>query len=689
MKKLIISAAIGLFLVSCSDNVDKWSEWPEWTVPTPVTINDLTMDEEVYQDFKSLTMDLTQGQSLTFTGIDDISYVLPPDFFSIVDKTNARFIGPDGKYLLNYDSKSKLIYIESPGAAYPDGLWFCGDNWGHPLAGYVTTWGWTWANPNSGYYFCKVADKKFQATLFLGEGFKFKFFTIREWIDGGATEITALARDGITLTNPLSISGDAMNGDFVAGPLFQAGVYTLTLDMNAHTLDAVPADGHTVEVKFKINGKTLNSLPDAPAMLGVNLDLKSGDKVLFEEMNDMTNALSPDFFCNVSAKEATFKGQEGNYNLFYDLDTKLIYVENRANPSALWVNGSGFGHPMGGVATSNWAWGDTKSVFMANKISEGVYDITLYLSQDFNVKFFWQYGWGNETGSLGAHPYPESLLSYGYAEDSMTGNITLNGDYKAGNDFTPGVYTLRLDTNRQFCGIVGKYDNSDIDNTVKIKNIELSPVTYTGYYNWGEVPNDYLGADIDFTQGEEVAVNGIARPDMTLHPDFFESRDGKIFFIGRTGRYRLSYKLNTYLTYVEPLSDVLQPYAVWITGVGLGHPRSSQHRYDISDFNWSDQINSYVLTGNGDGIYKGSIFFEPNDNDRVAEGFFFQFYPAKNSWDNIYPAHSLNIVNQNGASIGVYKGSQNFGGIDGFNAGIYEITLDTNTTPATITFSRK
>ena len=61
----------------------------------------------------------------------------------------------------------------------------------------------------------------------------------------------------------------------------------------------------------------------------------------------------------------------------------------------------------------------------------------------------------------------------------------------------------------------------------------------------------------------------------------------------------------------------------------------------------------------------------------------------KGGWDYILPAFGTTIVNQNGAKIGCYKGSQNYGGEEGFSCGVYLIEVDTNTDPATITFTRQ
>lgn len=447
-----------------------------------------------------------------------------------------------------------------------------------------------------------------------------------------------------------------------------------------------------------VNGQLMPMWGDNPGTLAIYIELQNGQTVDIQGVENPIEKLSPDYFEEKDGK-IIFTGTTNGYTLCYDPVDSLFYLDNRAwsYPEVMWICGKGYGHPKGNFATSSWAWYDTKTTAMAKKIEDGIYECTLFLSDDFALKFFKQYGWGDEVGSLTALPYPENMLSYGFTPDDVTGNITINGDYQPGEEFTPGVYTIRLDLNKNCCTLKGLADETTIDNTVRINGIELTPASdYGEYMRNGYVvgeTNNYLRAEIDFENGQEVEVNGIPRPDKTLHPDFFEYRDGKEYFIGLSGKYRISYHLATNLTYAEPITIgdnriADQPYAIWITGEGLGHPASTMQRYARSAFNWTDQIHHFVLTGNGDGKYKGTIFFEPKD-DVLLEGFYFQFYPWKGSWDCLYPANSMNIVNKNGASFGSFKNSQNYGGAEDFTPGVYEVHLDTTTSPATVTFTKK
>ena len=101
---------------------------------------------------------LEKGPEVEFSGIDEIESILSPDYFEYVSENKARFKGETADYSVLYDPANELLYIEKAGATYPDGLWFCGANWGHPQARLVTTSGWSMDGPNNVLYCYKSAD---------------------------------------------------------------------------------------------------------------------------------------------------------------------------------------------------------------------------------------------------------------------------------------------------------------------------------------------------------------------------------------------------------------------------------------------------------------------------------------------------------------------------------------------------
>lgn len=72
---------------------------------------------------------------------------------------------------------------------------------------------------------CRVSDNVFEISIYLAENFGFKLFRHHGW--GTHPEIEIWAQD-LTLDKPTLVQG-LSSGDFVAGPLFQSGIYRLTI----------------------------------------------------------------------------------------------------------------------------------------------------------------------------------------------------------------------------------------------------------------------------------------------------------------------------------------------------------------------------------------------------------------------------------------------------------------------------
>ena len=687
MKKTIYAALLSLVLTGCNGDVDKWNEWPGWPVPDPVTLNGEKLEESVYDKFESKTMTLAAGEELTFTGIDDVASILPPDYFEVISLSKARFTGAPGSYLLSYDPDKQLLYIEQPDARYPEALWFCGQGWGHGASGEVTTSGWSWATAANGLY-CKKSDtgNVFTLTVFLSADFKFKFFTLRGWKDNGATEITAAPADNITIKNPLAVAGNS-SGDFVAGPLFQSGRYLLTLDMDNRTFAADFLDGEIQELNASINGQKLEVLSGSQSMLGASLDLRKGDRITFQGMGDVTKALQPDFYDNVTRGEATFTGADGTYEIYYDIASGLIYTQHPSDgkyPASLWLCGEGWGHPMAGSANcSAWNWNDVKGAVLADRIADNVYETTVYLADAFKIKFFQQHGWGGEFGSLDCICYPQDMLAPGHVSDSSTGYGHFTGDFVKGSNFQAGVYRIRIDTERKICALVDKTDWESLPNVRKINGKSL-----TWEYPLG---SNFMGMDLNLTNGQEMTFEGfgdVRSLRNSLHPDFFQITGDKVIFTAPDGQYRLLYKKDRGIIYCAPPDNENKPNGLWVTGVAVGHPCQSNGVHDESTYGWDDPKDYFYLVPMGDGIYQGTLYLENRSN---GEGFGFMIYPARWDWNILYGTENTVIKNEGNSHVGDNGGSNNFGPDTpegGFEAGVYKVKVDTKTSPVTVTFSR-
>ena len=91
MKYYIYTVLLLLLTASCSDDVQKWDQWPEWKLASPLSVGGQVLDEEIYSNFQGKKLHLEKGQEVEFSGIDEIESILSPDYFEYVSENKARF----------------------------------------------------------------------------------------------------------------------------------------------------------------------------------------------------------------------------------------------------------------------------------------------------------------------------------------------------------------------------------------------------------------------------------------------------------------------------------------------------------------------------------------------------------------------------------------------------------------------
>lgn len=361
-----------------------------------------------------------------------------------------------------------------------------------------------------------------------------------------------------------------------------------------------------------------------------------------------------------------------------------MYLENRSvnYPDGLWVCGSNFGHPQAGrVTVATWTFNLPSDAFQCVKISDNVFETTLYLVKDFQFKFYKQRPWGGELASTTVNPYPINLLGKGwfYSDPATggTGGGHFTGDFVAGPDFTPGVYRVRIDLNKNICMFIDKVDEGQLgEEFYKINGTELTQ---------SNDPN-YIGVELNLTKGQTVDFEGFSYLDYMLQPEYFTNENGQYKFNAPDGKYKISYNKNRELIYVEKTTGAEFPETVWITGATFGHPRiSGLLADDIGNWGWENPKDFICCVKTGDRIFETNLFL---NND-----FMFRFYKKK-GWNNEITSFDVTIVSEGDliARGGYWNGDQwqeteNFGPGANFRAGIYHVKLDMNTN--TCTFTKK
>jgi hypothetical protein len=216
----------------------------------PVTTLDINVDLTplvmASKSFLGGNVYFGEGIEVTFTGLTDLQNSLPPDYFEITGTNTAIFLGKSAIYKAYYYIDGAYLYVEpQPDVIYPDALWLCGTGFGRPSAPYEVTSSWNWNSPFD-YAPCRlVSDGVYQVTIFGlntdgGSGYgtlDFKFFFKRGWWDA-AHEIDAA--DYTVTPSPFFGRTDTGNtGNVNAGTTPTEGVFRITLDQNAKTIDLV------------------------------------------------------------------------------------------------------------------------------------------------------------------------------------------------------------------------------------------------------------------------------------------------------------------------------------------------------------------------------------------------------------------------------------------------------------------
>lgn len=129
---------------------------------------------------------------------------------------------------------------------------------------------------------------------------------------------------------------------------------------------------------------------DASKFRGATIYFGKNVEVTFEGIANLTNGLSPDYFEVTGTNKAKFLGETGMYKAYYHITAgDYLYIEpmpDTALPDALWICGTGIGRPSQPYATTSWNWNTPLDYVPCRKISDGVYQATVYLKTNLTKK---------------------------------------------------------------------------------------------------------------------------------------------------------------------------------------------------------------------------------------------------------------------------------------------------------------
>ncbi|MDR0348516.1 MAG: DUF5016 domain-containing protein [Tannerella sp.] len=202
----------------------------------------------VKQTWKKAELYLGENTEFTVNGVTNVAAGFTPDFFEVTGANTVKFLGETGIYTVYYLPSADYVWVEQPEAVYPAALWLDGVGFGRPQAPYAKTSSWNWNSPLE-YVFCrKLSEGVFQATIYVqhemdedipaGDAWKYyyntKFFGQRGW--GIEINGAEYALNTNLLYSPADEAGNLKGTDDLAA---QTGVYRITIDTNAKTVDFV------------------------------------------------------------------------------------------------------------------------------------------------------------------------------------------------------------------------------------------------------------------------------------------------------------------------------------------------------------------------------------------------------------------------------------------------------------------
>ena len=404
---------------------------------------------------------------------------------------------------------------------------------------------------------------------------------------------------------------------------------------------------------------------------GAKVYLMQDETVEFCGITHSEIALQDHFWKSLLPNRAVFKGQTGEYDIIYDEAKGVMYTARLSDvyPDALWITGKGYAHPSG-VRANEWQMTAIDAV-MCNKVAENIFEASLYLYNDFDIKTFKAPDINTEFGSNVFTPYPESYIDNAfYATEE--GNAHPTGDYVPGNSFVPGKYTLRFNVAKGICALKDLADDSKIVETYKINGQQMLPSEIDG--------RAYVTVELDLTKGQNVNFDGFRHLEYMLQPEYFKKSGDSYTFCAVDGRYRISYSIHQERIYVERVDKyTFNDGVMFLTGANFGHPASTWLSSDMCSWGFTPN-KSICVVSNGDGIYETHL--------NLRNGFVMCCYTDNQNWNIAVKNTEYTITGDNTEGITASDDGNSFLGAsdESFNPGTYNVVFNTNN--KTVNFKR-
>lgn len=200
-------------------------------------------------------------------------------------------------------------------------------------------------------------------------------------------------------------------------------------------------------------------------------------------------------------------------------------------------------------------------------------------------------------------------------------------------------------------------------------NADLAPITLNS--------TNFLGGSFYFGKDVEVTFTGLSNLSNNVAPDYFEvTGTNTAKFLGPTGVYKAYYLIESNYLYIEPLSTVIYPDALWICGTGFGRP--STPYATTASWNWrspTDYAPCRLVTA---GVYQVTIYVKNEDDGKGFGTLDFKFFHKQGWWDGHEEDASTYTVQTPIYGLNSPGKMGNCNGMTTPFEGVYRFTIDVN-----------
>ncbi|MBQ7209475.1 MAG: DUF5121 domain-containing protein [Paludibacteraceae bacterium] len=195
-----------------------------------------------------------------------------------------------------------------------------------------------------------------------------------------------------------------------------------------------------------------------------------------------------------------------------------------------------------------------------------------------------------------------SLITQEMFESGVATAITIEDDERESIDTVKfNSVSFELTYGGKIAAPVSKIDiNADLEEAPK-------------YISSSSVAKKYRGAKIFLAQDSEVEIEGAVNVADAYNLDYMEYISGnKVKFLGETGMYYVSYKMEEDYLVVEPLYELTAPEVMYVCGVGLGHPSHTPSATSGWGFDSPDQ--NFVGRTIAPKVYQFTLYMKNGEN---------------------------------------------------------------------------